>query len=177
MPLAMKTASLLLGSALLLTPALAHADDAPTAPIYAAPAPVYSTPSWVPVAPTAGFVPNRFAPTQRRSTGLLLGGIAVASLGTASLIGGAVMLSQAAYNPGSCPESDEFCFAPQLDSDVKRMGGTLLSINGGLMIAGGVAMALVGGWQVPVPTRASGSAAGAPTVAVGLGNATLRWSF
>ena len=52
-----------------------------------------------------------------------------------------------------------------------------LAVNGGLMIVGGVAMAIAGGWQVPVTRGAPGSAALTPAVAIGLGNATLRWSF
>jgi hypothetical protein len=104
----------------------------------------------------------------------LIGGIALASLGTAALVGGGVMLDQASHEGGSC--SREPCFS-ELGSDLERTGGMFFTINGGLMVAGGVAMAIAGGWQVPVRAGASGSLLGAPTVAVGPGNATLRWSF
>jgi hypothetical protein len=169
----MKTLSLLLGAALLLVPALACAEEPSPAPVVGAPAPVYSVPSWAPVAP-APREPQYLASTQRRSSGLMIGGLALASLGTASLFGGAVMLDQASHAATSCSEG--LCFN-QLDADLKRTGGVFFTLNGGLMVAGGVAMAIVGGWQVPVRTGASGSILGAPTIAVGPGNATLRWSF
>ena len=171
----MKTVSLLLGSALLLAPALALAEDAPPAPSFVTTAPVYSRPSWVAAAPAAGSTPERLAPTRLRSTGLLVGGIVIASLGTASLIGGAVMLDEAAHAGESCSGSGH-CL-PLLDSQLQRTGGTFFTINGAFMVLGGAAMALAGGWQVPVSTRRSGSAAAMPAVAVGPGNATLRWSF
>ncbi len=168
-PPAMKTLSLLLGASLLLAPALARAEEPLPAPVVGAPAPVYFVPSWAPAAPRE----PRLAPTQRRSTGLMIGGIALASLGTASLIGGAVMLDQASHT-ASC--SEELCF-PQLESGLQRTGGMFFTINGGLMVAGGVAMAIAGGWQVPVRTGASGSLPAAPSVAVGPGNASLKWTF
>lgn len=168
----MKTLSLLVGAALLLAPALACADEVSPAPGVGAPAPVYFVPSWAPAAP-APRGPGYLVATQRRSTGLLIGGIALASLGTASLIGGAVMLDQSSH-VAACSEGP--CFNA-LDADLKRTSGIFFSINGGLMVAGGVAMAIAGGWPVPVHTGASGSLLAAPTVAVGPGNATLRWSF
>lgn len=107
----------------------------------------------------------------------MISGIALASLGTASLLGGAVMLDQASHGPASC---SDLCFS-RLDSELQRTSGTLLTVNGGLMVAGGVAMAIAGGWQVPVAgsgaTGASTKILGAPRVAVGPGTATVRWSF
>jgi hypothetical protein len=166
----MKNSSLLLGAALLLAPALARAEEPLPAPVVGAPRLVYSALPWAPAPREPGVI----ALTQRRSTGLLIGGIALASLGTASLVGGAVMLDQASHAGASC--SDELCFH-QLDSDLKRAGGMFFTLNGGLMVAGGVAMAVAGGWQVPLRAGASGSLGAAPTVAVGPGTATLRWSF
>jgi hypothetical protein len=167
----MKTLSLLFGAALVLAPALACAQEPSPAPVVGAPPLVYSVLPWAPSAPRE---PQVLALTQRRSTGLMIGGLALASLGTASLFGGAVMLDDASHTAASC--SNGLCFH-ELDADLKRIDGVFFTLSGGLMVAGGVAMAVVGGWQVPVRRGASGSILGAPTVAVGPGNATLRWSF
>lgn len=175
----MKTLTSLLGAALVLVlvlvPASAHADDAaPTPVLPAAPVLGYSPPYSSPRADGPG-APRVGAPvaTRSRSLGLLVGGIAVAGLGTASLVGGIVDLDEA--RRGSAPCS-EICFSA-LGNDLKKLEGTFFTINGSLMMVGGVAMAIAGGWQVPVRASVTGSLPGAPAVAVGPGNATLKWSF
>ncbi len=173
-PSAMKTLTSLLGAALLLAPSLAHADDSAPTPVIAAPAPVYSVPSWTQPA-YAPVAPSYVAPTKARSVGLLIGGIAVAGLGAASLVGGAVLLDESSQGPAPC-SSGELCF-PGLETGIEKSEGTFFAINGGLMMAGGVAMAIAGGWQVPVGPRTSGSLWSAPAVAVGPGKAMLNWSF
>ena len=174
----MKTVSLLLGASLLFAPTLARAEGPLPAPVVASPAPVYFVPSWSPVAPApSGPAAGYVGATRRRNTGLMISGIALAGLGLASLFGGAVMLGEASHGATSCSET--LCL-PKLDADVKRTEGTLLTLNGGLMMASGVAMAIAGGWQVPVAggAAAAGAKSFAPSmVAVGPGTATVRWSF
>jgi hypothetical protein len=172
----MKTLSSLFGAALLLAPALAHADDALPAPVVAAPAPVYFVPSGGPTA-YAPSAPTAVAPTKSRNVALLISGIALASLGTASLVGGVVMVNGARRAPA--PSSGEFGLGDfsAMSNGIRWAEGEFFAINGGLMMVSGVAMAIAGGWQVPVRARTSGSLPSMPAVAVGAGNATFKWSF
>jgi hypothetical protein len=162
----MKTLPLVLGAALVLAPALAHAQEAPS-PVAPPLAPVAQ---WV--APQ-GFAVPQAPPTQRRNVGLMIGGIVLAGLGGAQVIGGAAFLSSAASEQARCGSQ---CGLNSLGIGLDRAAGTFFTVNGGLMLASGVAMAIVGGAQVPVVgPHASGSLV--PAVAVGAGNATLHWSF
>jgi hypothetical protein len=162
---------LLLGSALflLLLPTLAHAEEPLPAPVAAAPARVYFTPARTTMPPAHGYMSERLVATERRSTRLMVGGIIVASLGTASLVGGVVL----GQSPPHCSPGG-FC---GIDAEMNQLKSRFFVVSGGLAIAGGVAMIVAGSWQVPVRTGAPGSAPGALTVAVGPGNATLRLSF
>lgn len=104
----------------------------------------------------------------------MIGGIIFASLGTASIIGGGVMIDQANQHPTSCGE--RLCFN-HLNSEILLRAGVQLTFIGGLAVASGVAMAISGGWQVPVATGGTVSLLGGPKVAVGPGTATVGWSF
>ena len=179
----MKTLISLFGAALLLVivlvPAIAHADDAaPTPVLPAAPVLGYSLPYWSPR--TDGPAAPRYAApvaTRSRSVGLLVGGIAILSVGTASLVGGMVMVNGASHAPAQ--SSGEFGLGgfSALSDGIARAEGEFFAINGGLMMVSGVAMAIAGGWRVPVRARTSGSLPSMLAVAVGAGNATFKWSF
>jgi hypothetical protein len=173
----MRNATMILAaSALVLLPRLAHADDAPIAP--------------APLAPARSVVVIRDdgATPAIRSKGLVLGGVATGIAGVAMLIGGVAMAQTPPDRP-PCTDNEATiavvvagasgafaCASPNFANDMQRTGGYILGAFGGLAVAGGVAMIVVGGMPSNRPDAAQ-AARGIPTVAVGPGSASLKWTF
>jgi hypothetical protein len=155
-------ASSLTALTLVVTPALAHAqegwvavDQTPAAPVPAAPmGPVAMPPPPAPFAPAVP-LPQR---TEMLSSKLMVGGIIMASIGTAFLIGGVVALEQAQGHG--------------LAGVGSSLAGVMATFFGDTLIVPGDIMTGVG--ASPVPARRGGEQ---PTVSLGPGSARLTWSF
>jgi hypothetical protein len=155
------------------SPALAHAQEgwiggeqapAPAVPV----GPVATPPPSVPFAPAVP-LPQR---TEMRSLKLTVGGVIMASIGTAFLVGGIVGYEKA-MSP-SCPQPETLGCG--LGSAIGAVGNgfwpLVLAVFGGTMVVPGVVMIGVG--ASPVPARRGWER---PDVSIGPGSGRLTWSF
>jgi hypothetical protein len=200
------TLSFVVAASLLLVTSVALADEPPAqetdippaAPVAAPAAPAAATPAapqppvrTVLVVRDDGWKPSADGATRMRSRGLLIGGLVTAGVGVVGIIGGAAMMA----SDTSTKSSSAVACSPQAVqlaggepcvlgavadglSGMQRDIGRVFVVSGGIMAAGGIVMAIAGASQVPIaaPTREQ-QARGIPAVAVGAGQASLRWSF
>ena len=137
----------------------AHADPpAPRAPAEAAP-----------LAPLAAErpPPPDPQPPKIRSRGMLIGGLAATIGGVGLLVWGGIMYATDT-SPNPCTPSVWFC-------GLGRGIGTALMIPGAVSAAIGLPLAIVGG--SPRTTSTAAIRSWAPSVGVGPGAASLRWTF
>jgi hypothetical protein len=167
-------ASIVAALALLLVPAVSSAqegwigaDDVRTPAVPAEPPPVPgSPPPSIPPPPPA---PPR---TRMRSVKLMTGGIIMATLGTAALVGGIAKVEYDEAHVACQPASLLGCAAVASIDAVGEAGYVFLAVFGGTLVASGAAMIGVGA----SPVRADRFAA-APAITVGPRSARLTWSF
>jgi hypothetical protein len=151
----MRSRALLLGGALLLSAGAASAQTpAPLAPVpLQAPAPPPPPPS---------YASQPFAPPRHQSTGTMIAGIVLTSLGSALLV--------ASVSLAAC--------CNQQDSDGVSLGGTvgvILGLSSILPAAVGIPLWVVGARAPPGPVPMSLQVV--PAVSGGPGGLTLRWTF
>jgi hypothetical protein len=186
-------------ASLLLVTAVAAADEPapqetvipPAPPAAAAPAAPLPPARTVVVIRDDGWKPGGNEAWRMRSRGLLIGGLVTAGVGLAGIIGGAVMIAtdtstKMSLNGVCSPQGvavtgASSCLAGGIANGlvgIQRDLGQGFAVTGGIAVVGGVAMAIAGASQVPItrPTREQ-QARGIPAVAVGPGQASLRWSF
>lgn len=108
---------------------------------------------------------------RRRNKGLMIGGLVMIPVGLGFLIGGITWVANVNAKPSHCTSAGDGCPFEGIGRAMGRMTGTIVAVGGGMMIAGGIVMASVGGQMVPKkPKRV-------PTVGVGPGSMTLAWTF
>lgn len=192
----MRIVSFLAASSLALITGVAAADPVPevtVAPPAGAPA---AGVRGVIVIHDDGWKPGGEEPARTHRKGLLIGGLAAGAAGLAGLVAGASMITADGARPASStacrsqgapaaylvyPALATACTYGAVAQGLSHMEGDLghvVVVAGGLVLAGGVAMAIVGGWQVPLtaPSRAQ-QATGVPTVTVSPQRATLAWTL
>jgi hypothetical protein len=107
------------------------------------------------------------AKTRRRSTGMMVTGIALGSAGLLAGVSGALVIGVCSRNEaGQAGSVGENC-----DKD-SVPAGVGLAIAGGVGLAVGIPLTLIGARKVPAQ-----SAAAAPTLLVGPRSVALRWSL
>jgi hypothetical protein len=158
-------------------PAPPAASPAPPAPPvgYGAPPPGAPPPSYGPPPgwgyPYASSGPPRL---ERYSTPMFVGGIVALSLGGVGLIAGSVLYGSGAskYDLYCTDENGFTNVCGEADDPDSKGPGLALLIAGGVLVAGGIPLVLVGGRRVPKE-----SAAPPVTASVGPRGASLRITF
>jgi hypothetical protein len=106
-------------------------------------------------------------PPAHRDPALMIAGLVLTGLGAAGVTAGVVVLA-------TSPHYGSGCILCGMD---RAVGGLVAAGLGGLMILGGIPMAIIGGLP-PEPGAPTASTSRAlPTVSIGPGTGTLRWSF
>ena len=178
----MRTTSFLvvsLRSLLLAAPAAAEDPSADAAPVLVASAPL---------APITGdavgvaAAQHRDAPIMhRRSTGLMIAGIALATAGAGAVAAGTALAVHGSAQDAECEETQARVAASGAPLLGSCLTGTLPVVGyaviagGASLVAVGIPMAIVGAWQVPADEAPRASAL--PAVHVGVGSAKLDWTF
>jgi hypothetical protein len=159
--------------ALVFVPALARAqegwigvDDA------RAPPPLHVGPVAAPPAPAPSAPPApRPVRTEIRSLRLTVGGVVMASIGTAFVVGGSVVYAQGEAELPPCKPAILGCLGRGL-SAIGLVAPLSAIVIGATLVAPGVVMIAVG--ASPVPARRGWEQ---PFVSLGPGSARLAWSF
>jgi hypothetical protein len=111
--------------------------------------------------------------TERLSGGLMAAGIVFIPIGAIGMIGG--MVSYIASEDDTCGvDSYSYGSSSCGEEDSPNLGPAFMAV-GGMMMVGGIVMTAVGAQKVPLISGKQASAV--PTLSVGVGQATLRWSF
>jgi hypothetical protein len=127
-------------------------------------APVATPPVWG-AAPDADAVVMR-----RRNTALMIGGLVMIPIGIVGVVSGIAVLRTESTALCLTMVGSSRCSQHGLDDSVKVAFGYTTAISGGLMIAGGTVMAIVGGQRVPRAHQG-------PRVGIGPGSVDLTWTF
>ena len=114
----------------------------------------------------------------RRSTALMVAGIAMAAVGTGVMIGGATMVADGNERDAHCERRD----APQggifigcsLAGFAQAVGYGVIA-GGGSFVLAGIPMAIVGAWKVPVEPKKTATVI--PAIAVAPRAASMTWRF
>jgi hypothetical protein len=155
--------------AALLTSAATKSSRADDAPVPPAPAIPGATPEGLgaasaepppnvderiaPAGPRAEPVMLAAPPTRMRSKPLFYSGLGTAAVGAALLAVGIAIKPGNATCSGNLYRVDESCWTAPFD-DMAAAYKDLLLVTGGAILAGGIVMSIVGGWEVPVTRSA-----------------------
>ncbi|AGP34073.1 hypothetical protein SCE1572_05900 [Sorangium cellulosum So0157-2] len=116
-------------------------------------------------------------PLRRNSPGLMLGGIALTAGGTIAFFAGTGLLASASERYEIYCDRDGFIGICNTRTDGPRqVAGALVSIGGGIMLAVGIPLWVIGGKKVPANAEATEEPA-QTTLSFGPGSAALRTRF
>ncbi|WP_437799014.1 hypothetical protein [Sorangium sp. So ce693] len=128
------------------------------------------SPSEIPPAPPP-------VPLRRKSPGLMLGGIALTAGGTIAFFTGTGLLASASNRYEIYCDFGGFTGICETRTDGRRqLAGALVSVAGGLMIAVGIPLWVIGGKKVPAGDAAP-KASVETTLSLGPGSAALQTQF
>ncbi|WP_437761498.1 hypothetical protein WMF27_04420 [Sorangium sp. So ce281] len=128
------------------------------------------TPAEIPPAPPP-------VPLRRKSPSLMLGGIALTAGGTIAFFTGTGLLASASNRYEIYCDFGGFTGICETRSDGRRqLAGALVSVAGGIMIAVGIPLWVIGGKKVPV-SDATPKASAQTTLSLGPGSAALQTQF
>ncbi|WP_433933681.1 hypothetical protein AB3662_04775 [Sorangium cellulosum] len=116
-------------------------------------------------------------PLRRKNPGLMLGGIALTAGGTIAFFAGTGLLASASERYEIYCDFGGFTDVCDTRSDGPRqVAGALISVAGGVMLAVGIPLWIIGGKKVPATDEAP-KAPAETTLSLGPGSATLHTRF
>jgi hypothetical protein len=135
--------------------------------------------------------PPPIVPKQRKSTGLMVTGILLTSVGAVGLVAGGVLYASAdGRTDVYCDDGTGVYLCDRRDDEGRQVGGGVLMVISGLVLVAGIPLWIYGGQKVPVvkegePTQPGPGGPGAPGVPtallpkvfVGPTGGSLRWAF
>jgi hypothetical protein len=164
------------------SPGYGYGYGAPPAAGYAAPA--YGAPSgyYLPAyGAAAGYYASDTRPwayrdaqgTERRSPAMMITGFSMVGVGVGAVITGALVytFSQSVQYDYLCAQ--EPCYSPSQSTSSSAVGGVAAMVGGGLFVAVGLPLGIVGAAKKPREDQASP----VPQVSVGPTGGAARWTF
>lgn len=117
-------------------------------------------------------------PKERRSTAMMVSGILLTSGGALALIGGAALFSSASNAIDVyCDDGTTPFLCEQKDDVPRQTAGAVLMVAGGISIAGGIPLWIVGGRMVSVKKDQAPADAPRTSLSVSPRGASLRVAF